>query len=277
MKNWMYAGAALTALAGAAPASAQSAGPDSWTGFYAGGRIGYAFQPSNSDETILFDTNLDGNFGDTVLTVAPANAFSPGFCGGAADGRTPAEGCSKDKDGIDYAVHVGGDYQFGQFVVGGLLEYGSSDIRDSVTAFSTTPASYTMTRKMRGTFGLRARAGVDINGYLPYITGGLVRAKVKSSFRSTNGVNAFVLDNGNETQNGYRLGAGIEKRFGNFSVGALYLYTSVKDDDFRVRATQGTAGATNPFILVNPNGTDFRRSDRRFNNHSLGVTASFRF
>lgn len=273
---YKYALAAAAALASISPAAAQTVSAD-WTGFYAGGRLGYAFQPNNNGETILFDTNLDGTFGDTVFTTTPSNAFSPGFCGGAANGRTPADGCDKDDDGIDYAIHAGGDYQMGQFVVGALVEYGRADIRDSVTAFSTTPASYTMTRKMRGTLGLRARAGVDVNGFLPYLTAGIVRARVKSSFSTTNGVNAFVLDNRNETQNGYRLGAGIEKRYGNFSVGALYLYTSVKDDDFRVRATQGSAGATNPFILVNPNGTDFRRSDTRFNNHSLGVTASFRF
>lgn len=34
--------------------------------------------------TPAFDTSLDGNFTDTVRTVAGADAFSPGFCGGAA-------------------------------------------------------------------------------------------------------------------------------------------------------------------------------------------------
>lgn len=35
--------------------------------------------------------------------------------------------------------------------------------------------------------------------------------------------------------------------------------------------------ATNPFILSNPNGTDFRRSDERFKTHSFNATVSYRF
>jgi outer membrane immunogenic protein len=269
--------ASAAALLATTPAFAQMA-DDDWTGFYAGGRLGYAFQPEGDDESILFDKNLDRQFGDTVTTAAGANAFSPGFCDGGANSAVPGDGCDDDEDGIDWAVHAGGDYQFGQFVLGGLIEYGRADLEDSVSAFSTTPANYVMTRKMRGTFGVRARAGVAVgNGFLPYVTAGLVRAKVKSSFRTTNGANAFATEGGSKTQNGYRVGAGLEKRFGNFSLGALYLYTSVKDDDFRVNVTQGTAPATNPFILTNPAGTQFRRSDERFSNHSLGLTASYRF
>lgn len=71
--------AAATFLA--TPAFAQDV---NWTGFYIGGHVGYGFQPNDDDETILFDTNLDGVFGDTVRTTTGANAFSTGFCGGAA-------------------------------------------------------------------------------------------------------------------------------------------------------------------------------------------------
>ena len=45
--------------------------------------------------------------------------------------------------------------------------------------------------------------------------------------------------------------------FGPVAVGLLYLFTDVKDKGTRVAVTQGTAGATNPFILVNPAGTRF--------------------
>ena len=33
---------------------------------------------------VVFDTNRDGTYGDTVRTIANVDAFSPGFCGGAA-------------------------------------------------------------------------------------------------------------------------------------------------------------------------------------------------
>lgn len=56
---------AATALAVSAPLA----------GVYAA----YNVQPADSRETILFDTNLDGTFGDTVNMAAGANAFTPGF------------------------------------------------------------------------------------------------------------------------------------------------------------------------------------------------------
>ena len=266
-------GAAVFAIA--APAAAQSA-PD-WTGFYAGGRIGYVATPLKTNDSVLFDRNLDGQFGDTITTAAGANAFSPGFCNGTANGPRPTDNCDSDSDGLDYAVHAGADYQFGRIVVGGLVEYGRSKGENSVTAFSTTPASYTLTREMRGTFGARARVGVDIQGTLPYVTAGIVSAKVRSDFSTSNGVNAFATRGGSERQMGYRVGGGFETRVGPLALGALYLFTNVKDDDFRVDVTRGTGPVTNPFVLGNPDGTQFRRSEDRFKTHSAALTASYRF
>jgi outer membrane immunogenic protein len=274
MRKFILASAAIAAIAAATPAAAQSA---DWTGGYVGGRIGYAWGLDDNDETILFDTNLDGTFGDTVNTAVPANAFSPGFCGGSPESALAADGCDKDDNGVDYAVHAGFDFDLGSIVVGGLVEYGSTDVDDAVTAFSTTPASYTLNRKMKGTLGLRARVGIDAGNFMPYVTAGVVRAKIRTSFDTSNGVNAFALNDSSHTESGYRLGAGVETMFGPIAVGLLYLYTNVKDDDTRVAVTQGTAGATNPFILVNPLGTTFARSEDRFKTHSLGLTASYRF
>lgn len=265
---------ALLVTTAAAPAAAQSA--RNWSGFYVGGRVGYVSAPLNTKESVLFDKNLDGQFGDTVTTAAGANAFSPGFCNGAARGNAPAAGCRTNVDGLDYAVHAGGDAQFGSLVVGALVEYGRSKAEESVSAFSTTPASYTLTREMRGAFGARARVGIDVQGTLPYVTGGIVRAKVRSTFATTNTANAFATTGDNKLT-GYRVGGGVEQRFGPISVGLLYLYTNLKDDSFRVNVTRGSAPTTNPFVLTNPNGTQFRRSDDRFKTHSASLTASYRF
>lgn len=274
MRKLILCGTAIAAIAVAAPAAAQSA---DWTGAYVGGRIGYAWGLDDSDETILFDTNLDGSFGDTVFTSGGANAFSPGFCGGSPDSALAADGCSKDDNGVDFGIHAGYDYDFGSIVVGGLVEYGMSDVEDAVTAFSTTPANYTFNRKLKGTFGLRGRIGIDAGRFMPYVTAGVVRAKIRNSFSTTNGVNAFALNDRSSNETGYRLGGGIETMFGPLAVGLLYLYTDVKDKDTRVAVTQGIAGATNPFILVNPGGTTFRRSEDRFKVHALSLTASYRF
>jgi len=258
----------------ATPAAAQSA--RTWSGFYVGGRVGYVSAPLNTKERVLFDKNLDGQFGDTVTTAAGANAFSPGFCNGAARGNAPGAGCRTNVDGLDYAVHAGGDVQFGSLVIGGLVEYGRSKAEESVSAFSTTPASYALTREMRGAVGARARIGVDVQGALPYVTAGIVRAKVRSTFATTNTANAFATTGDNKLT-GYRVGGGVERRFGPVSLGLLYLYTNLKDDAFRVNVTRGTAPTSNPFVLTNPNGTQFRRSADRFKTHSAALTASFRF
>jgi len=273
MKSIFLAAAATIAVA--APAAAQTV--NDWTGFYVGGRIGYASTPLNAKERVLFDNNLDGQFGDTVTFVTGADAFSPGFCNGDPRSSIAVEGCKTNHDGINYAVHAGADYQFGQIVVGGLVEYGRAKVESSVTGFTTTPANYYLSRELRGTLGARARLGLDIQGVLPYVTAGVVRAKVRSEFETTNIPNAFATRNGSGKQNGYRVGGGFEKKFGPLAIGALYLKTSVKDDDFRVDVTRGTAPATNPFVRINPAGTQFRRSDKRFDTHSADLTLSYRF
>ena len=69
-----------------------------------------------------------------------------------------------------------------------------------------------------------------------------------------------------------------EHRFGdNFSVGLEYLYTTLDDDEARVEVGPGSAGATNPFLIVNPLGTDFARSDDEIELNSLRLTANWRF
>ncbi|MGJ3626256.1 hypothetical protein AB5I41_03625 [Sphingomonas sp. MMS24-JH45] len=81
----------LLAVAGvvlaASPAVAQDTYSDGertgFNGLYVGAAGGYNSQPSDGG-SVLFDRNLDGRFGDSVLTGTGANAFSPGFCNGRA-------------------------------------------------------------------------------------------------------------------------------------------------------------------------------------------------
>ena len=114
-------------VAAATPAAAQS----NWTGFYAGGHAGKADRTGGSNAQIEFDTNLDGQFGDTVRTASGADAFSPGFCGGAAFGSTPALGCEGDDAGLDVGVRAGYDWQSGALVFGVLGEYAQGKAKDS--------------------------------------------------------------------------------------------------------------------------------------------------
>jgi outer membrane immunogenic protein len=276
MKKLLFSIVVLTA---AIPAYSQA--PDgSWTGFYVGGRIGYNPQPGDGDERIKFDNNRDGNFNDIVRTAAGADAFSPGFCGGAANGTTPAAGCSKDKDSLEWALHAGYDYDFGPAIVGVVAEAGIGYSEDSVSAFSTTPAFYTMTRRMKENAALRLRVGHAFGAKrntLVYATGGGVYAKMSNAFRTSNATNSFTRF-GDDKVWGYRLGGGIEQRvIPQLSIGLQYLYTSLADNGARVDVARGSSPATNPFVLVNSNGTVFGRTHSRFVAHNIGVTTNFRF
>ncbi|URW77107.1 outer membrane beta-barrel protein [Sphingomonas donggukensis] len=279
MKRLAYAtliGTAAMTLA--APAMAQDTTENRFGGFYVGASGGYDVQPNDDGSTILFDRNLDGTFGDTVTTAAGANAFSPGFCNGRATSSAPTA-CRNDKDGWSYNGKIGFDIQSGKIVFGAVGEFGKSEINDSVSAFSTTPASYTMRRSIEWEGAARLRAGyVAGDSTLFYGTGGLGYARIDNEFFTSNTANAFA-GRGKRNQLGFQAGGGIEQLLGNnFSVGVEYMYHEYKDDDYRVRASAGTAPATNPFILApNTTGTDFRRSDDKFRWHSLRATAAFRF
>lgn len=258
------------ALALPAPALAQ----DTFDGFYAGVSVGYtALQ--NRDETITFDRGSNGSFGETVTTAAGANAFSPGFCSGAATSAQNAD-CREDSNGASYHLRLGYDRQMGGLVVGLVGEIGKSTLRDSVSAFSTTPAFYTMTREVDLDAALRLRLGTTLGEKtLAYVTGGGTYAKLDHSFTTSNTVNAFTLL-GDDHVWGWQAGTGLERRISkNFAIGAEYLYSRYSDNNALVRVSQGTAGATNPFVLAG--GVDFKRASDRFDHHSMRIVASYRF
>lgn len=261
---------------------ASAAQAQDWTGFYIGVTAGYADRSESKGESIAFDTNLDGTFGDTVSTAAAptADAFSPGFCPGSFNTNAAAGGCRKDdKTDLELSIRAGYDYQFaGNWVVGGVIEYSEVQLKDSVTAFSTTPAAYAFTRKLTDTLAARARLGYAMGDNLFYATGGYAQGDIDHSFRTTNGVNAFPESGGGKAK-GYQLGFGYERKLTpNISVGLEFLRTSLDDDDYGVRASNnGTTAPTNPFIRINASGTDFRRTDDDFEYNSFRATAAWRF
>ena len=291
MKTFLMAAAALAPLLIAtAPAAAQSVdGARSWTGAYVGGRAGYSFQPKDGDEVADFDTNLDGQFGDTVRTTTGANAFSPGFCGGAFNSALASGGCSGDQDALTYYGMVGFDFQVPNFANGGIVagviaEYGNANVNDSVTAFSTTPAAYSFSRSLRGAGNVRGRLGYAYKNTLAYGTGGLAYGRVRSRYGITQNANVVTDQKGQDARQqtfkddrwGYTVGGGVEQRItDHFSIGVLYLFTALDDDNYRVRLSGGPA--TSPFRLVNSTGTDMRRSHSDFARHDVTVTAAYRF
>jgi outer membrane immunogenic protein len=259
----------------ATPAFAQSEDKQ-WEGAYIGGSFGLGAQNNDRNESVVFDTNRDGAFDNSVNTILGVNAFAPGFCGGASTGTAPTDGCLSDKDGYEYNIRAGYDAQSGNIVYGFVLEGGMNKSRDSVTAFSSTSAAYTLTREIDYSLQARARVGYAARGALFYATGGAAYAKINNSFSTTNSANSFT-DNGNSKSWGYSYGGGAEVKLAkNFSLGLEYLYTNFVDDNYVVSVGPGTAAAADPFLLVS-GGTDMRRSDSDFAMHNIRLTAAFRF
>lgn len=271
--------AAIAALALPAAAFAQSS-DDTWTGFYIGGSVGGNAPSDQSSRGVEFDTGLDGSYGDTVRTTTSADAFSPGFCGGGATSARPTSGCRDDKGGEEWGARVGYDWQAGSWVFGGVLEYTRNDARDQQTAFSTTPAFYEFSRDLDDMYALRGRVGYAFGqsqGWLGYFTGGYAQGNIDHRFRTSNTANSFT-PRGDGSANGWQAGMGIERKVNDhFAVGLEYLYTRLDDGDYAVRVGPGTAPATNPFRIVNPNGTDMRRTDTDFDIGALKLTAAWRF
>jgi outer membrane immunogenic protein len=270
---------AVAAISLAVPAMAQDGKRDTsqdFNGPYIGIVGGGTLQSNDPHETLIFDTNLDGTYGDTVNTATGDNAFAPGFCGGAAT-ETANVSCRNDKDGLEYLLRAGYDKRMGNFVLGAVLEGGRSEARDSVSGFSTTPASYTMSREADWQANARLRAGYTPGGgALFYVTGGGAYARLDNRFTTTNAVNSFA-DNGKTNGWGYAAGGGAEVMLTkSLSLGLEYLYTDVKDDDYVVNVGPGTAAATNPF-LQNGAGTDIQRSDPHFRTHSVRGSLNLRF
>ena len=261
----------------AAPAAAQ-AEEKPFEGPYAGVAVGYDVQGSDPGSRVDFDRNLDGVFGDPVPTATNQDDFSPGVCDGRARGRAPLDGCRNDRDGVSYYGRVGYDKQYGSIVVGVVGEFGKTNVLDAVSAFSLAPESYTFIRKVDWEASARLRVGYAARTTLFYATGGAGYANIKNSFQTTNQVNAFS-DSGNDQDWGYVVGGGIEQKITrNVSIGVEYTYHDYKDDGYRVNATRGLAAVDNPFVLApNTTGTDLRRSDDRFQWHSVRAVALFRF
>lgn len=249
-----------------------------FTGGYVSVTLGYDVQPNDGDDRVYFDRDLNGRYGDTVVTAGGADAFSPGFCGGRYRGAANVLGCTNDRDNISYFARLGYDQQYGNLVLGIVTEFGRSEIKDYTTAFSTTPASYTFERGIDYMASVRARVGYAADTTLFYGTFGPTYANLDNRFYTTNTANSFTARGGKDSW-GFAAGGGVEQRIGqSLSFGLEYMYNQLNHDDYVVRAGAGTAAPTNPFILPpNTVGTDLVRSDPVFRWHSMRVHAGYRF
>ncbi len=271
---------AILAGAAAQPAVAQDTESPYFDGIYVGGSVSAETVDDGTRDGLAFDTDQDGVFNNTVRTTTGANAFSPGQCNGRPLSSPPSTTCGDDDTELGYSAKIGYDQRVGDWAVAGLvLEGATSNMTDYSTGFSTTPASYTVSREVDYSVALRGRLGVspgDGRGLI-YATGGVVYGKINHGFGTTNTANSFTEMNDDDWVFGGQIGAGGELMVtDNLSLNLEYLITRYNDDDYYVAVGQGSAGATNPFLLAS-GGTNLRPSDTDLMVQSIRAGLSFHF
>jgi outer membrane immunogenic protein len=214
----LVASAALTQLASAAdlPAKAYTKAPAlvaaySWTGFYIGGNVGYAWGK-----------------GDTA-TVSPGLPFSAP----PADAQYSAiESPSVNTRGFTGGIQLGYNQQVDNIVWGIETDINAFGLRGSADTTGTPPANVTVTShtdvRADWLYTLRGRLGVLMGPQsLLYATGGLAITQIKYT-QSNNYTGLLPVEVGtiSTTKTGWTAGAGWEQMLqNNWSLKAEYLYT----------------------------------------------------
>lgn len=174
----------------------------SWTGFYVGGQIGWAWA----------DTDVSG--------VVANHTFAP------------------DPDGFMGGIYLGYNFNFGNnFVAGIETDFAWSDIDASETVLGTliTPdVSVNVKQKWEG--ATRVRLGYDADRFLPYIAGGVAYTKVKTSVNAIDNLgNVASLGTGDKTLVGWTVGAGVDYAVtDNLLLRLEYRYSDFGDKDYSV-------------------------------------------
>lgn len=158
----------------------------SWTGGYVGAHIGYGW----------------GNVTPTVAG-APLDPAKPTYSSAGAAG----------------GLMAGYNYDFGGFVLGAEADFSLSDI-----GYSDTVGAVTISHRVENFGSIRARAGVAVDRFLPYLTAGFAFGTGVTELTPPRGA---ALSN-RQTHTGWTIGAGAEyAATDNVIVRAEYLYTDL--------------------------------------------------
>jgi outer membrane immunogenic protein len=247
--------------AAAAAASSQSAmaadlGPvpvaaPTWQGFYVGGHVGASWLSSVSDDS-----------GYSVSAYAASYSLI-----------TPGTANTATAIGIIGGPQIGYNFQARNFVFGAEADFsflGNSQATSHGTrqtagspnyAYTiTTNVSTTRTSSIDQMATFRVRFGLDFDGTMPFVTGGLAIANIKNTYTSF-AVNAYggsslVSTSSTTWTPGLALGAGVEHQFGShWSVRGEILWVGFEDQTLNVSDfagfgnPAGTVKFTNSLII----------------------------
>ncbi len=155
-------------------------------------------------------------------------AYFGGF-GGYAAGEITADADNPDFDSeydLNFAVggaQFGYNHQFGQFVVGGEIDF---SFTDGDTSEAVGVGEYQSNIDWLATF--RLRAGYTWDNLLIYATGGFAAAETDDRFFDVDG----VREEATGSRKGWTAGAGFEWAFyDRWSVKGEYLFVDLGDDE----------------------------------------------
>ena len=150
-----------------------------WTGFYAGGHVGYTWGR---------DTTFEYLSAKGALIGGPFRFHGNGFLGG---------------------IHAGGNIQYGMLVAGIEADFDATGIRGGFFDAPKPPFNPGGLVRMRiNTQGsLRGRLGLALDRLLIYGTGGFALEDIKYTY---NNPTSGVTDKTSGARNGYTIGGGLE-------------------------------------------------------------------
>jgi len=229
-----------------APAAVYEAPTPTWTGFYAGLQAGVAFNRDSGAFSSGTNNSFTGGNDDS----------DSGFIGGG---------------------HIGYDYQINNFIVGAVADLNYIDA-ESNTSF-TFPvangnATYGVNQEINFLGTVRAKAGVAMDRFALYATGGLAYADLDTNIYGpssfTQGGTTFNVDRrSNDDDVGYAVGAGFDVlATQNISFGLEYLYTDLGKSDTNVSFTRASGAQAGDFSVDSNTDLSF---------HSVMAKASYRF
>lgn len=178
----------------------------SWTGFYAGGNVGYSSGRANSDYAVSIA-------GLTSVPLGSDSAPVRGIIGGGQLGYNFQTGA------LVYGVEA--DWQFSGAAGSGNLLCPPALCS---AAAAVTGINFDHKEKLTSFGTVRGRIGYAFGRSMVYGTGGLAYGTIKSDVIATTALGSATFSN-SVTRTGWALGAGYEQAlFGNWSWKLEYLY-----------------------------------------------------
>ncbi|WP_235276138.1 outer membrane protein [Methylotenera sp. G11] len=153
----------------------------------------------------------------------------------------------KSDNGVGVGIKGGYNWQTDNFVYGVLADLTYIDAKIK----SETPGgihdgfySYKRVDELNWLATVRGKAGIDLNGFLPYVTAGLAVADVENKHQTITCCPTLYESSDNDTKVGYVIGFGVEKKINeNWGVNFDYSYIDLGKDRGNAHGVVGSATA----------------------------------